>query len=117
MDVIARRLGHTLLIDVVVGTTASDNRREQARRAHEPGRSLRIAEARKFSRYGSSVLPMSVEDTGRLGSGTSRLLRALAEESDDASAEYRRLAAELQHVVLSATASMLQAARGVVPTV
>ena len=117
MDVIASRHGHKLLADIVIGTTATVQERERARRVHEPGRSLKIAEARKFARYGPAVLAVAVEDTGRLGSGTVRLLRDLVAEDEDPASEYRRLVAELQHVVLSATASMLQIARGSVTTI
>ena len=119
MDVVAHRLGAKVLIDVVVGTTFSDNAAEASRRAREPGRSLRMAASRKLARYGPSVLPFTVEDTGRLGSGAMRLLKELAsetEQQEDIGAEYRRLVAELQHIVLGATASMLQAARGQPPT-
>ena len=63
------------------------------------------------------MLAFAVEDTGRLGLGAVRLLRDLAAEGEpDDPAAYQKLAAELQHVVLSATATMLQIARGVVPT-
>ena len=117
MDVIATRYGVKLLVDVVIGTTFTDNAAERERRALVPGRSLRSAEARKLSRYGPTVLAFAIEDTGRLGCGTVRLLRELAAVSErDASEEYRRLTAELQHVVLSATATMLQVARGQTPT-
>ena len=118
MDVIARREGVQTLIDVVVSSVATDVRREQERRAREPGRSLRTAEARKLTRYGEGVLAVAVEDTGRLGAGTMRLLRDWAECQDDLppDVEYRRLAVELQHVVLSGTASMLQISRGVAPS-
>ena len=40
MDVIAARWGQKLLIDVVVGMTATDTTEELARRVHQPGRSL-----------------------------------------------------------------------------
>ena len=47
-----------------------------------------------------------------------RLLRDWAECQDDLppDVEYRRLVVELQHVVLSGTASMLQISRGVAPS-
>ena len=52
-----------------------------------------------------------------LRSGIVRLLQQLAADaSEDSGLTYQRLAAELQHVVLSATAAMLQAARGQPPT-
>ena len=117
MDVVVHRHGQKLLIDVVVSTTATDQAAELARRRHEPGRSLRTAAVRKLTRYGPSVLAFAAEDSGRLGSGTIRLLKELAkEQGDDAALEYQRLASELQHVVLSATATMLQVARGQPPT-
>ena len=118
MDIVADRFGQKLLIDVVVSTVATDQITERGRRSKEPGRSLRTAEGRKLARYGPSVLALAVEDSGRVGSGTVRLLRELAAAQDDvpAALEYRRLVAELQHVVLSATASMLQVCRGIVPT-
>ena len=47
------------------------------------------------------VTAFTVEDTGRLGSGTVCLLKELAsEQQEDSSAEYRRLVTELQHIVL-----------------
>ena len=117
MDRVATRYGQKLLVDVVVWTTFTDNATERERRSRTPGRSLRTAEARKLTRYGPSVLAFAVEDTGGLGSGTTRMLREIASEhEEDPSTEYRRLAAELQHVVLSATATMLQVARGQEPT-
>jgi len=118
MDIVAVKDGMTLLIDVVLATSATDNEPERQRRVKEPGRSLRTAEARKFTRYGPSVVAFAVEDTGRLGSGTARLLRALASEQEDvpAAEDFRKLVGELQHMVLSATAVLLQRARGVVPT-
>ena len=114
MDIIATRDGQKLLVDVVVGTTFTDNADERARRVRAPSRSLRTAEARKLARYGPSVLAFAVEDTGRLGLGTACLLRDLAaQDESEASTAYHKLAMELQHVVLSATATMLQIARGV----
>ena len=118
MDVVARRHGETLLIDVVIATPLTTEPRERARRTREAGRSLRTAEARKLSRYGPKVLALAVEDTGRLGNGTVRLLRSLAaeEEIEDRAEACRRLVAELQHVVLGSTAVMLEIARGARPT-
>ena len=116
MDVVAHRCGQRCLVDVVVGTTVTDNAAEVGRRAREPGRSLRIAASRKLTRYGPSVLAFAVEDTGRVGSGAVRLLKELAkEQEEDTGVAYRHLVAEMQHVVLAATASMLQAARGQLP--
>ena len=109
MDVVATRHGQCLLIDVAIATVATDSVAELTRRSREPGRALRTAEARKFARYGSAVLALAVEDTGRLGSGTRRLLRELAEAQEvvPVGVELGRLVAELQHVVLSSTATML----------
>ena len=119
MDILANDLGKDLLVDVVICTSATDSQRERERRVNEPGRSLRTAEARKLAAYGPNVLALAVEDTGRLGSGAKRFIKDLAERQDVRSVadEYQRLQAELQHVVLSSTASMLQRCRGVVPAV
>ena len=55
----------------------------------------------------------AAEDTCRLVPGTVRLLKELADEHhEESGTTFQRLAAELQHVLLSANASMLQAARG-----
>lgn len=118
MDVVATRSGAKTLVDVVVATVATIDPREQARRVKEPGRSLRVAEGRKMTTYGPSALAFAIEDTGRVGPGTSRLLMDLAMSQDlvPAADEYRRLLAELQHLMLSGTAAILQAAVGVVPT-
>ena len=118
MDVVVARYGHNMFIDVVVASVATTNFREQARRSKEPGRSLRAADARKQSRYGSAVLPLSIEDTGRIGPGTMRFLKELAESQDltPTGVEYRKLLAELQHVMLLGTAAILQSACGLTPT-
>ena len=118
MDVVVAKYGHKLLIDVVVATVASSNAREQARRTKEPGRSLRTADARKLTTYGPAVLALSVEDTGRIGPGTVRFLKELAESQDmlPTGEAYRKLLAELQHIMLLGTTAILQAACGLTPT-
>lgn len=101
MDVVAKRFCVKTLTDVVIDTTATNNAAEVSRRARQPGRSLRTAASRKLARYGPSVLAFALEDTGRLGSGTVRLLQQLAADaSEETGFTYQQLLAELQHVGL-----------------
>lgn len=112
MDLIVHRADGPLLIDTVIASCATSNQEELSRRLADPTRALRDAETRKRNRYGAAVLPVAIEDTGRLGNGTKRLLRMLARQAEDPGVSYRQLAGELQSLVLAATASLLQAARG-----
>ena len=103
-----------LEIDVTVGAVATVDRDEIARRVREPGRALRAAVGRKLRRYGAQVLAFAIDDCGRLAAGACRLLRDISQTHgpDDAAQEYGRLVAELQHIVLAASASSAQTARG-----
>ena len=118
MDVVCWIGGAPLLVDVVVPSCTTTDAAEIKRRMVDPTRAIRVAERRKKTRYGDTVLAVAVEDTGRVGSGAQRLLRQLAakQEDEDASIAYRRLLAEMQYVVLSATAVMLQGARSALQT-
>ena len=118
MDVVCWIGGAPLLVDVVVPSCTTTDAAEIKRRMVDPTRAIRVAERKKKTRYGDTVLAVAVEDTGRVGSGAQRLLRQLAakQEDEDASIAYRRLLAEMQYVVLSATAVMLQGARGALQT-
>ena len=118
MDVVCFRGSARLLIDTVVATPATTDTAELARRRYDAARALNEAERRKRKRYGDAVLAFAVEDTGRIGRGARRLLRELAELLEDESpcAAFRRLLAEVQHVVLGSTAALLQTARGLQPT-
>ena len=117
MDLVVTKHGVKYLYDVVVSSAVTSDARELARRGKEPGRSLRTAAQRKAAKYGASVVALAIEDTGRVGPGMVRFLSELAKEQDacPASDEYRRLLAEVQHIMLLGTAAMLQRARGIDP--
>ena len=102
-------------VDIVIPAIATTDVQELARRQHDSARALRAAAADKLKRYGPSVIAFAVDDSGRLGPQSVRFLRELARglEPDDADREFVKLRAEVQHIVLQATASMAQAARGV----
>ena len=114
MDVVGWLGGVPLLIDVVVASVATTDAAETKTRTMDATRAVRSAERRKLQRYGDTVLAIAIEDSGRIGGGTRRFLKQLAarDAQDQPSVAYRRLLAELQHVVLGATAVMLQGARG-----
>ena len=114
MDITARRPEGVLEVDVTIATVASVNQAELLRRTREPGRAARLEVKNKLRRYGPSVLAFAIEDTGRLAPGTCRLLRDLAgsQMESPVQEEYQKLVRELQHIVLAASASMLQSARG-----
>ena len=114
MDITARRPEGVLEVDVTIATVASTNQAELTRRAREPGRAARTEVKRKLQRYGPSVLAFAVEDAGRLAPGSCRPLRDLAASQTEkpVEEEYQRLVRELQHIVLAASASILQAVRG-----
>jgi hypothetical protein len=118
MNIICSRDGQQLLIDVVVATCATTNQAELSRRRVDASRAIRAAQRRKRQRYGDNVLPVVVEDSGRIGSGTRRLSRELAECREDTPTEQvlNSLLAKVQAIVLGATAAMMQKARGVQPT-
>ena len=71
--------------------------------------------ADKVRRYGPSVVPLAVDDAGRMAASTKRFLYDLAGAlfSSDMQTEFSALKAELQHLVMQGTASMAQTARGV----
>ena len=118
MNIICSRDDQQLVIDVVVATCATTNQAELSRRHVDASRAIRAAQRRKRQRYGDNVLPVVVEDSGRIGSGTRRLSRELAECREDTPTEQvlNSLLAKVQAIVLGATAAMMQKARGVQPT-
>ena len=118
VDVVCRRGGQRLLVGVAVASCATTYLDELARRRTDANRALRQAERRKSARYGDHVLAVAVEDTGRVGGGTRRLLRELAEQQEEetVAVAYRKLLADVQAVVLAATAAVLQSAHGLPPT-
>ena len=78
----------------------------------EPGRAGRLAAIRKRTRYGGEVLPVAVEDTGRLHPQAARVLHRLAENTYQTSLEYSLLVAELQTVLFSTSMSSQRTAHG-----
>ena len=114
MDITARRPEGTLEVDVTIASSASIDQAELLRRIRDPGRAARLEIKKKLRRYGPSVLAFALEDTGRMSTGTCRLLRELARGQDEVEENelYQTLVREVQHIVLANSASMLQAARG-----
>ena len=106
--------GH-LDVDVTIPSLFSSNIREALRRQRDPMRAIRQATAEKHKTYGAGVLAFAADDVGGLGPKATRLLRTLAEHAGgEAEATATTLAwrAELQHIILQATAAAAQAARG-----
>ena len=106
--------GH-LDIDITIPSLFTTNRRELLRRQQDPTRAIRAAVAAKHSTYGSGVLAFVMDDIGAMGVKAHRLIHALAVQTvgeANAPATATAWKAELQHIVLQATASMAQAARG-----
>ena len=102
-------------IDVTIVSISTSNAREALRRQSDPARALRAGVADKLRTYGPGVLAFAVDDTGALGAGATRLLRKMAAHLVGEHESARLLLAwrgELQHIVLQATAGMMQAARG-----
>ena len=106
--------GH-LDIDITIPSIYSDNPRETLRRHQQPNRAIRDAIREKQRKYGASVLAFAVDDLGVLSHPATELLRRLAQR-DSGEHNYRATLqawkAEIQHMVLAATAGMAQAARG-----
>ena len=117
MDLMVTRQGVKHMFDVAVSSAARTNSLDMMRRTKELGRSLRTAEQRKAAKHGASVTALAIEDTGRIGPGTVRFLSELAKTQEliPVSQEYRRLLAEMQHVMLLGTAAMLRSACGLTP--
>ena len=106
--------GH-LNIDVTIPSLHSSSVREALRRQHAPERAIRAGIADKLTTYGPGVIALAVDDTGAIGAGALRLLGQLAWQLGGESEGPRLLLswrAELQHIVLQATAGMAQGARG-----
>ena len=103
--------GH-LDIDVTIVSIYTSNSREALRRQSDPNRALRAGAADKLKHYGPGVIAFVVDDTGSIGAGALRLLRRLATMvaggQDGFAKLMRTWRAELQHVVLQATARMAQ---------
>ena len=114
MDITAGRPERTLEVDVTIASVASFDQAELLRRIRDPGRAARLEIKKKLRRYGPSVLAFALEDTGRMSTGTCRLLRKLARGQDEVEENelYQKLVREVQHIVLANSASMLQAVRG-----
>ena len=107
--------GH-LDIDVTIPSIYTSNVREALRRQQAPERAIRGGVADKLTTYGPGVIAFAVDDAGAVGAGALRLLRRLAWQSGGESegpSLLLRWRAELQHIVLQATAGMAQSARGV----
>ena len=106
--------GH-LDIDVTVVSIHTSNVREAMRRQSDPNRALRAGIADKLATYGPGVLAFAVDDTGAISTPALRLLRRLALACGGEVLAPKLLMnwrAELQHVVLQATAGMAQSACG-----
>ena len=114
MDITARRPDGVLSVDVAIAAVASVDDAELMRRFRDPGRAARAEVKKKLRRYGPSVLAFVIEDTGRMAASTCRVLRELAcsQEETPHDEAYQKLVRELQHIVLSASANLRQAARG-----
>ena len=104
--------GH-LDIHVTIVSIYTSNSREALRRQSDPNRALRAGAAEKLRHYGPGVIAFVVDDTGSIGAGALRLLRRMAEAvggKNGCLKLMRTWRAELQHVVLQATARMAQTA-------
>ena len=100
---------------MTIVSISTSNAREALRRQSDPARALRAGVADKLRTYGPGVLAFAVDDAGALGAGATRLLRKMAAHLVGEHESARLLLAwrgELQHIVLQATAGMMQAARG-----
>ena len=115
MDIVDRRAGGLLKVDVAIASVASVDRAELARRARDPGRPARLEVKKNLRRYGPSVLPFVLEDTGRPSASACRLLRELArsQEEADESEEHAKLLRQVQYIALANSASMMQAAKSI----
>ena len=103
-------------IDVTIVSISTSNVRECLRRQRDPERALRAGVREKLVRYGAGVLAFAVDDAGGISAGAVRLLRRMAQQvagENGSAMQLLKWRAELQHVVLQATAGMMQAARGV----
>ena len=116
MDIVAQTPEGVLWVDTTVVSVATVNVAERLRRANQPERALYAMVREKNIRYGNQCLPFAMEDGGRVSSGASELLRKMAVryEGWDCARKYRELLGA--HVMLMATASMLQGARGTMRT-
>ena len=106
--------GH-LDVDIIIPSLLTTNPRELLRRQQDPARAIRAAIASKHTTYGAGVLAFVMDDVGALGVKAHRLLHSLAVRAAgpvEGPATAMAWKAELQHLVLQATASMAQAARG-----
>ena len=105
-------LNETLLYDVVIANVLTHDSKELQRRAIEPLRAANQAANRKRVRYGPTVTPIAIEDTGRLHPLAAKALRRLAETASDPAKEYGLLVAELQVQVMAGTNNNMRTARG-----
>ena len=96
-------LSETFLYDVVIASVLTNDPRELERRANEPLRAANQAANRKRARYGHTVIPIAIEDTGRLHPLAAKALRRLASYSHDPAVEYSLLVADLQVQVMAGT--------------
>ena len=103
----------TQLLDTAVASVASVNPLELARRMYEPGRPGREQAKVKYRRYGPTVSPIIMEDTGRLHITATRMLRQMVMNTMDPGKELREITAEFQAVMLAASMHAQRAARGV----
>ena len=103
----------TQLFDVAVAAVACLNGGELARRLYEPGRAARAQAHSKYLRYGPTVIPIVIEDTGRLHVEALKMFRFLAKTALDPAAEQRHLIGEFQAIMFTASMQSQRAARGV----
>ena len=103
----------TQLFDVAVAAVACLNGGELARRLYEPGRAARAQAHSKYLRYGPTVIPIVIEDTGRLHVEALKMFRFLAKTALDPAAEQRHLIGEFQAIMFTASMQSQRTTRGV----
>ena len=113
IDVVVQDMQGTQLLDVAVAAVATLDGTELARRMFEPGRAARAQAHSKYLRYGPTVIPIVIEDTGRLHVEALKMFRFLAKTALDPAAEQRHLIGEFQAIMFTASMQSQRAARGV----